>query len=489
MIATRRLVVDLMAIVLLAAWVYVIIRAWNVSFTTDEAATYGIIHGAQTFVDTANNQWLNTLLMRISQHLYGQSELALRLPNVLAFGLYGVASIGLLSQVRHLTAKGVGFALLVVNPFLLEFFGLARGYGLSLAFLAAAVSCVVFARGTLSARGELGRLVLIGVFGSLAFYANFSSLNLVLALLAVETIDLIVSGPQREAIMQAGYRPVAGVAICLTAGSLIPGLLQLQHLQAIGQLYYGGHTGFISDTIGSLLGSSSCGYGCTPSWLTAGEILVVAVAVLAVTWALVRYMLSPTWSNVQRAALLFTIAVLAVLLESLLLSTLFPIDRTALNYVIAFAALVTFVIDDVATAIPRRAVRLLLGIATACFVALASINFARNANFTSTTIWAYDASSHQVIDALIRFEQKRGRPSHPWKLISGFPRNEALEYYRLRFNLTWLQPITREPTSTPDGDLYDIGIAEVPDLPHGTTILASFPETATELRVAPREVN
>jgi hypothetical protein len=484
--AVHRLVASLMAIVLLAAWVYVIIRAWNVSFTNDEAITYGIIHGARTFVDTANNQWLNTLLMRMSQYLYGQSELALRLPNVAAFGLYGVASIALLSQVRHLSAKGVGFALLVINPFLLEFFGLARGYGLSLAFLAAAVACVVFARGTPSARGELGRLVLTGVFGSLAFYANFSSLNLVLALLAVETIDLIVRGPRRDAIMQAGYRPAAGAVICLTAASLIPGILQLQHLQAIGQLYYGGHTSFISDTIGSLLETSSCGYGCPPPWLTTGKILVIAVAVLAVAWALARCILTKTWSNVQRTALLFTIAVLAVLLESLLLGTLFPIDRTALNYVVAFAGLVTFAVDDIATAIPRWTVRLLLGIATACFMALASINFARDANLTRTAIWTYDASSRQVIDAVMRFEQQRGRPSNAWKLISGFPRNEALEYYRLRFKLTWLQPITREPISTPDGDLYDVGIAEVPDLPTGTTILASFPETATELRVAPR---
>ncbi len=486
MIRTSWLVASSMATTLLAIWVYVIVRASNVAFTNDEAISYGIIHGAQTFVDTSNNQWLNTLLMRASQYAFGQSELALRLPNVAAFGLYGAASVALLSQVRHLEAKATGFALLVVNPFLLEFFGLARGYGLSLAFLAAAVACVVFGSGTSSARRELARIVLIGVFGSLAFYANFSALNLVLALLAVETVDLVVRGPRREAIMEGNYRPVAAVAVCLTAVSLIPGILQLRHLQAIDQLYYGGHTGFISDTIGSLLGSSSCGYGCTPSWLTAGETLLVVVAGLAVAWAVARCILTQAWSNVHRAALLFTIAVVAVLLESLLLGTLFPIDRTALNYIIAFAVLVIFVVDDIATVASRLTVRLLFGTVTACFVTLTAVNFAQDANLTQTTIWAYDASSHQVIDTVIRFERQRGRPDQPWKLISGFPRNESLEYYRLRFKLTWLQPVTREPVSTPDGDLYDVSVTEVSDLPAGTTILASFPETATELRVAPR---
>ncbi len=479
-------VVGSMAIALLGIWAYVVVRASNVAFTNDEAISYGIIHGTQTFVDTANNQWLNTLLMRVSQYVFGQSELALRLPNVAAFGLYGAASLVLLSQARHFEARVVGFALLVVNPFLLEFFGLARGYGLSLAFLAAAGACVVLTWRVSSARRELVRLILIGVFGSLAFYANFSALNLVLALLAVETIDLVVRGDRRKVIVQAGYRPAAAVVVCLTAASLIPGILQLRHLRAIGQLYYGGHTGFIKDTIGSLLGSSSCGYGCTPSWLTAGEILVVVLAGLAVAWAVSRYILTCDWSNVQRVALLFTVAVLAVLLESLLLGTLFPIDRTALNYVVAFAALVTFVIDDISIAAPRRTVRLLLGTVTACFLTLATVNFAQDANFKRTTIWAYDASSRQVIDAVMGFQRQHGRPARPWKLISGFPLNESLEYYRLRFKLTWLQPVTREPVSTPGGDLYDVSVTEVSDLPPGTTILASFQETATELRVDPK---
>jgi hypothetical protein len=423
--------------------------------------------------------------MRVSQYAFGQSELALRLPNVASFGLYGAAAVTLLCGVRHLEAKVIGFALLVINPFLLEFFGLARGYGLSSALLIAAVACVVFTWRVVSARRELARLVLISVFASLAFYANFSSLNLVLALLAVEIIDLVVGGARRGVIAQAGYRPAAAVVVCLTAASLIPGILQLRHLQAIGQLYYGGHTGFISDTIGSLLGSSSCGYGCTPSWLTAGETLVVVIAVMAVAWAVVRCVLTRAWSNVQRTALLLTIAVVAVLLESLLLGTLFPIDRTALSYVIAFGVLVTFVVDDVATVASQLTVRLLLGTVTACVATLAAVNFARDANVTRTTIWAYDASSRQVIDVVRKFERQHGRPSEPWKLIAGFPRNESLEYYRLRFKLTWLQPVTREPVSTPDGDLYDVGVTEVSDLPPGTTILASFAETGTELRVDP----
>jgi hypothetical protein len=474
-----------MTVTLLAMWVYVILRAASVSFTTDEAASYGILHGATTFVDTANNQWLNTFLMGVSQHLFGQAELALRLPNIAAFGLYATATAVLLSRVRRLDAKAVGFALLVINPFLIEFFALARGYGLSLAFSAAAVACLFYGGPGQSARRELVRFALIGVFGSLAFYANFSALNIVLGLLAVEVIDLLIRGSRRDVLIKAGYRPAAIAILGLTAVSLIPGILQLHHLQSLDQLYYGGHTGLINDTIGSLLGTSSCGYGCTPTWQTTGEIFVVVLAGLAIVWAAARYVRARVWCDVHRTVLLFTTAILAVLLESWLLGALYPIDRTALDYVVLFGVLMAFFLDDVARSLSQRSLRLILGATLGCFVALATANFVQDANLTQTTIWAFDASSRQVTNAVLAFERRHGPPNTPWKLIAGFPRNEALNYYRLRLKITWLQPVTREPASTPGGSLYYVSISELSDLPPNTTLLDSFSDTNTQLRLGP----
>ena len=97
--------------------------------------------------------------------MFGQSELALRLPNVVAFGIYGTASVVLLSQAHHFEAKAMGFALLVANPFLLEFFRPRPRLWAQLGLFGRAAACVVFARGMLSARRELSRIVLIGVFG------------------------------------------------------------------------------------------------------------------------------------------------------------------------------------------------------------------------------------------------------------------------------------------------------------------------------------
>jgi hypothetical protein len=486
--STRRdvtlLSLGLMAIAVVAAWVYVVARAEGVSFVSDEALSYGIIHGEQTFVETTNNQWLNTFLMHVGQHLFGESELALRLPNVVVFGLYGAASLALLAQLRHIAAKVAGFAVLLLNPFLLEFFSLARGYGLSLAFSVAAIASLLVGRSTTSVARGLGRLAATGTFAALAFYANFGALNLVLALLAVEMLDLFFMKIWQGGTRWSRAHRGAVAIVCASAASLLPGILYLRHLQRLGQLYYGGHNGLVADTIGSLLRNSTCGYSCQPPWLPYGEAAVVVVALLAVAWTAWRWIRRPGWSALTRAGLLFAIAILATQLESTLLGTLYPLDRTALVYVVVFAVFISFVVDDVATACPRIAPRMAVGVVVALFTVLAAVNFGRHVNLNRTTVWAYDASSHEVIDAIIAFERRHGRPSTPWKLVSGFPRDEALNYYRRRFHMDWLQTVTRDPISSPDGNLYYVGVGELHELPPGTTLLASFAITNTQLLLA-----
>jgi len=84
---------------------------------------------------TANNHVLNSLLIKALFSLGASSLAIIRLPNVLSFILYLYwgykISVGKLSPVLGLGC----FTLLICNPFLLDFFGLARGYGLSLGFM------------------------------------------------------------------------------------------------------------------------------------------------------------------------------------------------------------------------------------------------------------------------------------------------------------------------------------------------------------------
>jgi len=84
---------------------------------------------------SANNHILNTILYQLSIGVLGLSDLAMRLPNVLAF--LGLSLIGYCFLFNDLTKTGARWILLVflfLNPYVLDFFSLCRGYGLSMFF-------------------------------------------------------------------------------------------------------------------------------------------------------------------------------------------------------------------------------------------------------------------------------------------------------------------------------------------------------------------
>jgi hypothetical protein len=116
-----------------------IYRAATQSITTDEAYTYEAFV-RPPLVETisgynANNHVLNSLLIRAVTAVFGVSEFTVRLPSVLAGGLFLWAVWRL---ARRLLGSGplllAGVAALTLNPFVLDHLSVARGYGMALAF-------------------------------------------------------------------------------------------------------------------------------------------------------------------------------------------------------------------------------------------------------------------------------------------------------------------------------------------------------------------
>lgn len=164
-------------------------RAARLAFTYDEATTYlnSIAPGLLSCFrfDSANNHLLNSLLAGLSSLLGGTSEFVLRLPNLLAFPVYLVFAFLILDRfVKKKLIVAAGFVLLAANPYVLDFFSLCRGYGLSLAFLMASLY-FLFSFLKRAARDESGlyrplRYSLAAA--SLAVLANFTLLDVYLGL-------------------------------------------------------------------------------------------------------------------------------------------------------------------------------------------------------------------------------------------------------------------------------------------------------------------
>src|ERR1051326_42770 len=119
---------------------YIAIKASISSFTHDESFTY-LHYPHDTFMNIisyknfyTNNHILNSLLMKYSELLFGSSEFALRLPNLLLFIVYMIYSYLLFRKTNQFLSVAI-FILLCANSSLIDLFGLARGYGLSFGFM------------------------------------------------------------------------------------------------------------------------------------------------------------------------------------------------------------------------------------------------------------------------------------------------------------------------------------------------------------------
>ena len=134
-IKINKKIINLM-IIFSSLFILIVFKAKNTEITVDEAYSflnYSYV-GDYLNIGIANNHILNSYLIYLFQNI-GYSELILRLPNV----LFGLIYLLVVFQISKRTKNYIfSSALLLLNPYLIDFFSIARGYGIStsLIFLA-----------------------------------------------------------------------------------------------------------------------------------------------------------------------------------------------------------------------------------------------------------------------------------------------------------------------------------------------------------------
>ena len=421
----------LTGLVCLAALVYVGARAALVPITHDEAFGYLNFFGHSwerifsfRAPGSVNNHVLNSVLARLSTATFGVPEWALRLPNVLAFALYLGSGVWIARRLSSAVATLVFLVLLVCNPFLLEFFGLARGYGLGLAFLELFAALLL----SLGERDDPGLLrgTAAGLAGALAMASNFSFFLPVGAFALVSALRL----RNRPLAFFAGVLPP--LVVC--AAVFGPWIASLR---AAGQLYAGGEE-FVRDTLGVLAWRSVAEAGWGPLGQTGAWVAALVCAALGVA-----ALIFPAAAAGRRIAGLFVPALALCVAGSVLLHRLFgtpyPMDRTALFFLPLLAASGAAGIDVLASAAGRfaRAV----GSVTGSVLVLAAVwNGVRSANLDHAQLWSYDADAKRVITDLGAMHQREGIQIH---VGGNWTFEPALNFYRVTRRLDWLDPIAR----------------------------------------------
>ena len=176
---------------------YVVARAILVPLTYDEAASY-LRYISQDFLsvfsfEVATNHFLNTLLTRLASAIAGSSEFVLRAPSLIGYGLYLYFSIRILESISNGPLAVAGLLLLNLNPYLLEYFALSRGYGLSLGLLMGALFFLLrFVTRWRASSAEAGPSPMSRAlaFGCAAVMAGFTLLDAYAGILAVALVTI-----------------------------------------------------------------------------------------------------------------------------------------------------------------------------------------------------------------------------------------------------------------------------------------------------------
>ena len=152
--------------------IYVGLRAALVNMTHDEAWSF---HNVKNFwyvefLCTGNSHWLNSLGMKLSLILGSETVFCLRWLSIISFILTCCFGLWWIKSLENTSIKLLAFCLIFLNPYLLDYFGLARGYASGIMFQC--LSILFFIRGI----SNHNRLTLFSAlaFSGLSAISNYS---------------------------------------------------------------------------------------------------------------------------------------------------------------------------------------------------------------------------------------------------------------------------------------------------------------------------
>lgn len=427
-----------------------IYRAATQSITTDEAFTYtrSVIVPIPELWKTfdANDHVLHTLLCKVSVRLFGVSEFTLRIPALIGGVLMLIMFLRL---TRRLFGDGrfalVVFLLLALNPILLDYCSIARGYGMATAlFLLALEQFLVL----LDNPKETWRYGVAGVTLALAVAANLTivlpGLAFVAVFAAVHLGRPLLAGERLRAAERFGYIadqlivPGAVITIALLLYPLLP---------AKKENFYVGSTK-LEDALLSLahacffrplrlLEDSALQNALTDLWpaLANGFPVLLLLCVLILLFR-----------KRDNAYLLLSLGCIAAFLIQVLLhhtvGAPYPERRTGL-YWIPLATLLSGMVVYQRGRIICWAANLI------AFLCLAQFLMEWNVRYYDE--WVFDAGTRDIAVFL-----KAHPPSEGKLLATGttFPLNTSLDFYRRLYQIGWLEKPVVHKDSQKRFDLY-----------------------------------
>ena len=414
--------------------------------------------------------------MNLCSFFFGNSEFSLRLPNVLAHGLYLVCSLAIIRRFQYTALQIVGFVFLNLNPFVLTYFFVARGYGLALAFQMLSIYLMIRGYEKKNHQSFVIFLFLSTFAGFLSVLANFSFLNFYLPLLLVSACLLFSDAT----LYRFSLNNIRQAILLFSINGLfvIYVLAKLFKLQRSGLLFFGGQIGFIGDTVGSLVNSSL--YSSPPIEKTV-SVTLIGLFILLMFLALYFFFVKKEVSLFTLFSILLVSAVVLPILQHFLIHSLWPIDRGALYYVPLYVVTLLSALQKLIRFSNRSYEAVFIMVIPTIIALLICWNFYHNFNTHIIQLWGYDRHNDQVLK-IIDKDRNLYYPDQIINIGNSWQMEPSLNFYLVTHNNTWLAPVTRNTIDLTENDYIYAFENEIREIKKDQySVLALFPDTKTIL--------
>lgn len=426
-----RLACLIVGVVLLALNIY---RIFAVSITHDETG-YRV---ADSYLDlmrndfaSANNHILHSLFRKFFVETFSDNLFFLRLDSLLAqvCFLYLTSRLAVLVFGSN-TWRFLFFVIInLVSPMIFEFWGLSRGYALGLMFMTASIYFLLK-----YLHSSVLRTLYIALFaGVLSVYSNFSFINYYMSLItSVAMLTLLFA---RGHIHVPFWKEILAIGMSSAVLALLI-VTPLVNVYGNGELQFLGHSGFINDTIKSLV-TEAVLYKTEPQALVKGLIWFVILSTwLSGLFWLREFVIKRNTNEKTELKwgialyLLLIVACVSVIMQHVLFGISYLIDRTGLFFILLFTFHFCYLLHYLLGG--KRSFGVLVPVAIAI---LLLANFRTKVLRTHTRLWWY---AHQDMDILKRIKEDWGnKPGKirlwvTWKSAPSFKYN-TIHYYKGEF--------------------------------------------------------
>ncbi len=424
----------------LLIFVYVTIRVFTIPVTIDEAWTlYSFVrHPVWDIVTiknpSTNNHILNTLLTKLTT-VFSEKEFFLRLPNLLSLAGYIYGSYLLAKHLFSNRWLALAMFLTLLTHFtLLDFFGLCRGYGLSIGLLMLSVAYLVkIAKDSTPPRPEHVHIILLTA--TAAFYANIAVLHVMAAIILITSFILYRRRNSKSTLTVLRLPIIYALVIGVLGG------LKVWKQYEGGEIFYGGGNNFVDDTLAGMMPDYT-GYTFFAEhgiWIMN---IAVALLVLSVLIHLVFIRTQKLYLFIPFAILIFSL--LMTNIQFYLLDVPLPVNRIALFFFPLMVLTIFTSLHILAGYIKPLAIS--IGVLLAMF---GLWRFGSEMNFTKMNLWWMDMYAEQLVKDIAEDYSGPGKA----RVFANWPTDNSVNYY---INIYHNDKLVESPCCTRFSDLKSI---------------------------------